>query len=323
MNFTPAGQNGLVDCFLLIKTVEAKTSSKGDAYLDMMLSDKTGEISAKLWSYVPALHGEYSAGDIVKVRGTVSVYNGNDQLRIEKIRLAVDSDNVHAEDFVKSSEYTGEDMYNELFSIADSFGDSDLRAIVTTILNDNKEALLYWPAAFKLHHAIRAGLLMHTLSIVRLAQKVCQVYPFVDKDLLLAGAMLHDISKISEYDIASSGLATGYTAMGNLVGHLVDGAFIIKTTAQKLGINSESVMLLQHMVLSHHNEPEFGAAVRPMFIEAELLSQLDMMDARMYEMKEITESTGDKDFSGRIWSMDNRKLYNHGRNNLNEKTKLF
>lgn len=323
MNFTPAGPNGLVDCFLLIKSVESKTSSKGDAYLDMVLSDKTGEISAKLWSYVPALHGEYEAGDIVKIRGTVSVYNGNDQLRIEKIRLSVDSDNVHADDFVKSSDYSGEKMFDELYSIANSFKDSDLKAIVTTVLEDNKEALLFWPAAFKLHHAIRSGLLMHTLSIVRLAQKVCEVYPFVDKDLLLAGAMLHDISKVSEYAIASSGLATGYTAKGNLVGHLVEGAFVIKATAEKLGINSESVMLLQHMVLSHHNEPEFGAAVRPMFIEAELLSQLDMMDARMYEMKEVTESTEKNDFSGRIWSMDNRKLYNHGRNELNEKTKLF
>ncbi len=323
MNFTPAGQNGLVDCFLLVKSIESKTSSKGDAYLDMVLSDKTGEISAKLWSYLPLLHGEYEAGDIVKVRGTVSVYNGNDQLRIEKIRLATESDNVRADDFVKSSDYTGQEMLDELYSIADSFNDSDLKAIVTTILKDNKEALLFWPAAFKLHHAIRSGLLMHTLSIVRLAQKVCEVYPFVDKDLLLSGAILHDISKISEYDIASSGLATGYTVMGNLVGHLVDGAYIIKSTAEKLGINSESVMLLQHMVLSHHSEPEYGAAVRPMFIEAELLSQLDMMDARMYEMKEITAATTEKDFSGRIWSMDNRKLYNHGRNNMNEKTKLF
>ena len=323
MNFTPAGQNGLVDCFLLIKTVERKTSSKGDNYLDLVLSDNSGEISAKLWSYIPALHGEYSAGDIVKVRGTVSVYNGNDQLRIEKIRLAVDSDNVSPSDFVKSSDYSGEEMFSELYSIAENFTDPDLKAIVTTIWSEYKEQLLFWPAAFKLHHAIRSGLLMHTLSIVRLAQKVCEVYPFVDKELLISGAMLHDIAKTTEYDIASSGLATGYTAKGNLVGHLVEGAYIIKATAEKLGITSDCVMLLQHMVLSHHNEPEFGAAVRPMFIEAELLSQLDMMDARIYELREVAESTEEKDFSGRIWSMDNRKIYNHGRDDLNKKVKLF
>ena len=323
MNFTPAGQNGLVDCFLLIKTVERKTSSKGDNYLDLILTDNSGEISAKLWSYIPALHGEYAAGDIVKIRGTVSVYNGNDQLRIEKIRLAVESDNVSPADFVKSSDYSGEEMFNELYAIANEFSDGDLKAIVTTILSDHKEDLLFWPAAFKLHHAIRSGLLMHTLSIVRLAQKVCEVYPFVDKELLISGAILHDIAKTTEYDIASSGLATGYTTKGNLVGHLVEGAYIIKSTAEKLGITSDTVMLLQHMVLSHHNEPEFGAAVRPMFVEAELLSQLDLMDARMYELREVAEGTEEKDFSGRIWSMDNRKIYNHGRDDLNKKVKLF
>ena len=104
---------------------------------------------------------------------------------------------------------------------------------------------------------------------------------------------------------------------------MVEGAYIIKATAEKLGITSDCVMLLQHMVLSHHNEPEFGAAVRPMIIEAELLSQLDMMDARMYELREGAESTDEKDFSGRIWSMDNRKIYNHGRDDLNKKVKLF
>ena len=106
MNLTPAGPNGLVDCFLLVKSSDKKTSSKGDAYLDMLLSDKSGEINAKLWSYVPAVHGEYETGDIVKVRGTVSQYNGNPQLRIEKIRLAFPEDGVDPADFVSLGKAT-------------------------------------------------------------------------------------------------------------------------------------------------------------------------------------------------------------------------
>lgn len=323
MNFIPAGANGLVDCFLLVKASNKKTSSKGDEYLDMTLGDKSGEINAKLWSYMPSVHGEYQPGDVVKVRGTVSQYNGSDQLRIEKIRHATPGDQVDTSGLVASADYSGEEMFSELLNIANSFKDQSLKAIVTALLSENKEKLLYWPAAFKLHHAIRSGLLMHTLSIVRLAQRVIEVYPFIDGELLLAGAMLHDIAKTTEYEMTPSGLASGYTVKGNLIGHLAEGAMMIRDVANKLGISDETVTLLQHMVLSHHGEPDFGAAVRPAFIEAELLSELDMLDARMFEMREATFNAENGDFTGRLWSMDNRKLYNHGRDDMDKETKLF
>ncbi|MBQ3052895.1 MAG: HD domain-containing protein [Clostridia bacterium] len=323
MNFTPIDNKGLVDGFCIIKSIDKKTSSKGDTYLDIMLGDSQGEINAKLWRYVPELHGEYAANDLVKIRGLISQYNGQDQLKIEKIRHIYPEDNVNAADFVKAADYSGEDMFNELLSIADNFSDNDLKTIVTEILKDNRLALLYWPAAFKLHHAIRGGLLLHTLSIVRLAQGVCKVYPFVDSELLISGAILHDIAKLSEFEVASTGIATGYSVEGNLLGHLTMGAMVINKYAEKLNINPKTAMLLEHMVLSHHGEPEFGAAVRPMFIEAELLSELDLMDSRIYEMQEAVSATNAEDFSGRIWAMDNRKLYNHSRIDLTQKTKLF
>lgn len=323
MNFIPAGANGLVDCFLLVKASNKKTSSKGDDYLDMTLADKSGEINAKLWSYVPNLHGDYQPGDIVKIRGTVSQYNGTDQLRIDKIRHATPGDQVDTSQLVQTADYSGEAMFSELVSIAEGFKDEDLKSLTLTLLGENKDKLLYWPAAFKLHHAIRSGLMMHVLSIVRLAQRVAEVYPFIDRDLLLAGAMLHDIAKTAEYEMTPSGLASGYTVKGNLVGHLAMGAMMIEDAARRLEVDSEVVMLLQHMVLSHHGEPEFGAAVRPAFIEAELLSQLDMMDARMYEMREATANAANGEFTGKLWSMDNRKLYNHGREDFDKETKLF
>lgn len=323
MNFIPAGANGLVDCFLLVKASNKKTSSKGDDYLDMTLADKSGEINAKLWSYVPTVHGDYQAGDIVKVRGSVSQYNGTDQLRIEKIRHATPGDQVDTSALVQTAEYSGEEMFEELMNLANGFKDSDLKAIVTALLGENKEKLLYWPAAFKLHHAMRSGLLMHTLSIVRLAQRVAEVYPFIDRDLLLAGAMLHDIAKTTEYEMTPSGLASGYTVKGNLIGHLAEGAIMIRETSKKLGITSETPLLLEHMVLSHHGEPDFGAAVRPAFIEAELLSELDMLDARMFEMREASFGVNTGEFTGKMWSMDNRKLYNHGRLDSSKETSLF
>ncbi len=323
MNFTPIDGSGLVDGFCLIKSIDQKTSSKGDTYLDMTLSDSAGEINAKLWRYNKATHGEYGVNDLIKIRGMISQYNGSDQLKIEKIRHVSPEDGVNISDFVKSADYSGEQMYDELMGIAEGFADEDLKRIVIAILDDNRLALLYWPAAFKLHHAVRGGLLLHTLSIVRLAEGVCRVYPFVDRELLISGAILHDIAKLSEFKVADTGIATGYSAEGNLLGHLAMGAMVIDKYAEKLNINPKTAMLLEHMVLSHHGEPEFGAAVRPMFIEAELLSELDLMDSRIYEMREAVSAAPAEDFSARVWAMDNRKLYNHTRTDLNKKTELF
>lgn len=323
MNFTPVDNKGLVDGFCLVKSAERKTSSKGDAYLDMTLGDRDGEINAKLWRYSEEVHGVYDINDIVKIRGTISQYNGADQLRIERIRMALPSDGVKIEDFVQSAAYSGEQMYEELLGIATSFEDKDLKLIVTKILEDNRLKLLYWPAAFKLHHAVRGGLLLHTLSIVRLAEGVCAVYPFVDRELLISGAILHDIAKLDEFEVSESGIASGYSVQGNLLGHLAMGAMSVGKYAEQLGIKRETAVLIEHMVLSHHGEPEYGAAVRPMFIEAELLSELDLMDSRVYEMREAVSAAKPEDFTAKIWAMDNRKIFNHSRTDMNNGTKLF
>ncbi len=323
MNFTQVDNSGRVDGFCLVKSCDIKTSSKGDTYLDMTLADNTGEINAKLWRYSAAEYGEYKVNDIVKIRGTISQYNGSDQLRIERIRHTIDSDDISMESLVRTVSYSAADMYAQLYSLAENFADSELKILVTAILSDKREALLYWPAAFKLHHAVRGGLLMHTLSIVRLAQRVCEVYPFVDKDLLLAGAILHDISKLEEFVVGETGVAEGYSIEGNLLGHLAMGATLVDKYAERLGISRRTATLIEHMLLSHHGEPEFGAAVRPMFIEAELLSELDLLDSRIYEMREAVMKAGAEDFSSRVWALDNRKLFNHNRTDLNKEPEIL
>lgn len=323
MNFTPVDNSGRVEGFCLVKSVEKKTSSKGDTYLDFTLADATGEINGKLWRYSAAEYGEYAANDIVKIRGTVSVYNGADQLRIERIRRRIDSDDISEDELVRTAAYSSQDMYNKLLQTAENFQDTDLRRLVTSLYSDNREALLYWPAAYKLHHAVRGGLLMHTLSIVRLCEGVCKVYPFVDRELLITGAMLHDIAKLEEFSVNSVGVAEGYSVKGNLLGHLTMGAQKVGEYAKNLGISEETAVLVQHLILSHHGEPEFGAAVRPMFIEAEILSELDLMDSRLYEMREAVKSAPQGDFSGRVWALDNRKLFSHGRTDMNKEPELF
>ncbi len=311
MNFKDIGNNGAVEGFAVIKQCEKKMTKNGSYYLDLVLSDKDGEIFAKLWDYNEAAHGKYETDMFVKIRGVISQYNGHDQLKIDRIRPVIESDNVDVSDFVKSADYSGEEMYNHLLSLVNAFKDEDLKKVVSYLLEENKERILYFPAAFRLHHAIRCGLLMHTASIVKLCESVCKVYPFVNRELLLSGAILHDIAKTVEFDVKETGIASGYTVEGNLLGHLVMGAMMVKEAGQKLNIDSEKSMLLQHMILSHHGEPEFGAAVRPLFLEAELLSQLDLMDARVYEIMDAVNGIEKGEFTNRLWALEDRKFYKY------------
>ena len=322
MNFT-TNERGGADGFCLIKSVEKKTTSKGGPYLDITLSDATGEINAKLWDYNEMLHGTYETGDLVKVRGVISKYNGADQMKIEKIRKATESDGIDPGDFVEQASETGEKMFGELIKLAEEFDNEAIRALTLKLYNDNKERLLYWPAAFKLHHAIRSGLLMHTLSIVRMCESVAAIYPSVNRDLLICGAMLHDIGKLREFDVNALGTANGYTTEGNLIGHLVKGAMMVEKAAEELGTDDKTAMMIEHMIISHHGEPEFGAAVRPSFIEAEILSSLDKLDAAIYEMEDAVKSTAPEDFSARLWALDNRKLYNHALGEVTTDVHLF
>lgn len=311
MNFAEIGNNGLVEGYAVIKQCDVKTAKNGNSYLDLVLSDKEGEMYAKLWDYNEYSHGKYEANMFVKVRGTISKYNGNDQFRIERIRPVVESDGVNIADYVKSADYTGDDMFNYLTSLVNDFKDEDLKKVVSYLLEENKEKILYFPAAFRLHHAIRSGLLMHTSSIVKLCESVCKVYPFVNRELLISGAILHDIAKTVEFDVRETGIASGYTVKGNLIGHLVMGAMMVKEAGDKLNIDPEKSMLLQHMILSHHGVPEFGAAVRPSFLEAELLSQLDSMDACVYEIMDAVSGVEKGEFTNRLWALDDRKFYKH------------
>lgn len=323
MKFVRAAANtDSLEGYCLIKTMDKKTTAKGLSYLDMILTDSSGEIVAKFWDYKEELHSMYEANMLVKVRGKLLEYNGEPQFRVERIRPVRDDDGVRIEDFVPSADYSGEEMIKRIYSTIESIQDSDIHNIVHLLVSENEEKILFWPAAFKLHHAIRAGLLYHTLSIVKLCESVCNTYPFLDRDLLIGGAILHDIAKVSEYNVASTGLASGYTAKGELIGHLVGGAMMIEKAAEKLCIKSDVPMLLEHMVISHHGEPEFGAAVRPLFPEAEVLSQIDKLDACMYEFSETLANVKDKEFSSRHWALDNRKLYNHARKPISPKADL-
>lgn len=311
MNLLKAVHSNKVEGFCLIKSVEKKTSSRGSEYLDLILTDSGGDVSAKLWDYQPLAHSGFKADMLVKVRGILEKWKDKDQLKVELIRQATPNDEVRLEDFVPHAPYDGEWMYEQIFAVAEGWKNSELSLLVCEILSQNKEKLCFYPAALKLHHAYRGGLMYHTLSILRLAQRVCEVYPFVDAELLYAGVILHDVAKVQELKVSETGIAEEYTVEGNLIGHLVRGAMNIEKVGEKLQTSRELLTLLEHMMISHHGEPEFGAAVRPMFLEAELLSQLDGMDATVYEMMAAVDGVDNGCFSPRQWALDQRKIYNY------------
>ncbi|MBR5774509.1 MAG: HD domain-containing protein [Clostridia bacterium] len=303
----------LVEGFCIIKSMEQRTTQRGQIYLDLVLSDAGGEISAKLWDYSEARHGAYASDDVIKVRGTVDVWNGSPQLRVERIRKANDADEVNYDALIETAPFSNELMYKAIVQIVSDFKDSDLRAIMLAVIEERREKLLIWPAAVKFHHAMRGGLLYHTLSIVRMAQSACKLYTFLDEELLVSGAILHDLAKIDELDANENGSASSYTAEGILLGHLVKGAINLDSVAKRLGTPEELTMLLQHMVISHHGCPEFGSAVMPMFPEAQMLALLDDADAKMFEFAAALEGVGEGEFSQKQWALDNRRIYNHGR----------
>lgn len=313
MNFTPLSGSNSHEGYCLIKNVEKKLTAKGVPYLDLVLADNSGEISAKLWDYKETPSNQFKVFDFVKVRGTYVPFNDVIQFRVERIRPVMPEDDVAIEDYVPSACLTGEVMLAEVEKVIDTFNDEELKILVRAVIAEYRERLLYWPAAKNLHHAVRSGLLMHTLSILRLAKCVCSIYRFVNYDLLCSGAILHDIAKIEEMQASATGIAAEYTVKGNLLGHLVMGAMCVDRIGREFGISEETLTLVEHMLISHHGTPEFGAAKLPMFIEAELLSQLDLMDARLYEMHSAVEAVDEGAFTPRQWALENRNLYNHGK----------
>ncbi|MBE6783700.1 MAG: HD domain-containing protein [Ruminococcaceae bacterium] len=322
MNFVNTPTPDILEGFCLIKSLEKKTTAKGLTYLDLILSDSSGEIVAKFWDYKENMHSHFEANMLVKVRGRMNEYNGDVQFRVERIRECTEADGVRIEDFVPSANYTGEEMLRNIYEIIETFDDAQIKKLVKAVLAKYEEKLVYWPAAFKLHHAMRGGLLYHTLSIIRMAECVCKIYTSLDRSLLLGGAILHDIAKIDEFEVSSTGMATGYSVEGTLVGHLVKGAMIVRETAKEIGTDEDTAVLLEHMLISHHGIPEYGAAVRPLFVEAEVLSQLDTLDATIYEFNDALLNVKPGDFSSRQWALDNRKLYNHGRREISTDVNL-
>lgn len=306
-------QGERVEGFYLIKSIICKVANNSNKkYLDIILCDKTGEISAKIWEVNDKNENLYKANEIAMVRGSVTNWQGSLQLKVEKIRKSDETDSIVIEDYVKSAPIPSDEMLAEIEEFVNNMKDEDIQLLLTEIIDRNREKLKYYPAAKRNHHSFRGGLLYHILTMLRLARNICSIYDFLNTDLVYAGVILHDIAKTKEMNSSELGIVDEYTLEGSLLGHITQGIKEIEVIGLELGIDKEKMMLLQHMVLSHHFEPEYGSPVKPMIPEAEMLHYVDTIDARMYDMKKLVTETKVGNFSERLWSIENRRIYNHG-----------
>jgi len=295
--------------FFLLKAAECKTSSTNKKYLDLTLADKTGEINGKMWECSEEDEKTYRSHMLVKVKGTVTAWQHRLQIKIEKIRPALPEDGVKIEDFVPAAPENPAVMYGEIWRYINGITNEDIKKIVSRLVKEKEAKLMFFPAAKENHHAVIGGLLYHIRTMLKAGEKLAEIYTGLNKDLLYAGIILHDLAKIDEMQAGEIGLITDYTVEGQLLGHIIQGIKDIDRVAREEGIDGEVRLLLQHMILTHHYEPEFGSPKRPMIPEGELLHYLDMIDARMYDMKKVLENTSPGDFSDRVWVLHNRKLY--------------
>lgn len=301
-----------VEGFYILKDAQLKATVSGKPFLSGAISDQSGSIDLKVWDYSgPVGSNSSDQGRVVKIRGEVSEYKGLLQITLSNIRMAQDSDVFDASQLVPSAPIVSGIELGYVKDMIASISDPDYRAVASEMLHRHLEAFTSIPAAKSVHHSFLNGLLMHTSNMMKLADFLSGQYcGVIDRSLLLTGTLLHDFAKEVEFSFSELGIVTDYSVKGQLIGHLVMGAQEAAEVCSSLKIPESKSVLLQHLILSHHGEPDFGAAVRPMCAEAELLSYIDMIDSRMEIYAEALPSVPIGSFSNRIFALEKR-IYHH------------
>ena len=275
----------VVTTFFAVSSLSIRDKKTGGGqYLALTLSDKTGTMDARMWDEIASAVATCGEGCYVKVQGQIQKYQGRYQITLQKMRLAAASE-VDIADFVPTTKYDIEEMWAELRGYVEEFQNTDLRRLVFAFLDDEAIGAAYReaPAAKVLHHAWIGGLLEHVVALVRVCRATAPFYPEVNCDLLVTGAILHDIGKVREL---SWGTTFGYTLEGQMIGHISIAQGMLREKIAGLpGFPEKLRVLVEHMILSHHGKYEFGSPKLPMTPEAVLLSALDDVEAKMQAMR--------------------------------------
>lgn len=295
-----------VELFLLIKNSTKGIASNGKPFLTLILQDQSGEIEAKLWDANEEDEKNYAPQSIVKILGDIQNYRGKSQLKIRQIRKSGPADSVKLEDFLETAPLSQDVMVSKLTQYIFDMKNPNIQRITRHLIKKHQKAFLEYPAATKNHHEFVSGLAYHVVSMLDLAKSIADLYPSLDRDLLYAGVILHDMGKVMEL---SGPISTVYTLEGNLLGHITIMITEIGKAAEELGINGEEVLILQHLVLSHHGKAEWGSPKPPLVKEAEILHYIDNLDAKMNMLDRALERVKPGEFTERVFALDNRSFY--------------
>ena len=276
--------NQVITSTFLVHIKDIRQKKSGEPYLSLILGDRTGELEAKMWDNVVEVLESFGRDDFIKVKGLLQVYQNRPQLTIHKMVKVLDRD-VDFADYFPSSERNADEMFAELRAIIGGIGNSHLRLLLDAFMDDESVARLYRvaPAAKTVHHAFLGGLLEHVLSMCQLCKLTAPHYRNIDLDLLLAGAVLHDIGKLAELTYDRS---FGYSVEGQLLGHIVIGLRMLGERLRQFpDFPPRLRTMLEHLIVSHHGELEYGSPKIPLFPEALLLHHLDNLDSKMECMR--------------------------------------
>lgn len=272
----------------LVQSKEIRQKKSGEPYLSMSLVDRTGDIEAKMWDNVTEVMNTFERDDFIRARGRIQVYQNRPQFTVYKLQR-IDDGLINLQDFFPASLRNPDEMFAELRQFVAGMENIHLRELLNALLDDPQIADRYRraPAAKTIHHAYLGGLLEHVLSLCNLSRFVATHYPFLDVDLMLAGAITHDLGKIEELSYRRS---FGYTDDGQLLGHIIIGLRFIDDKLRAMpDFPPRLRSLLEHMILSHHGELEFGSSKVPVFAEALMLHYLDNMDSKMHAVRTAVE----------------------------------
>lgn len=299
--------------YYLLKEVEVKQTSGGapKEYLDIVLSDSSSFISAKLWDASKLDIESFLPMTVVKVQGLVQTYREKLQVKIIRIRKAAEEDAVSITDFIRSAPVQPELLVATIEQTIAAMQHEDIKAITTYCFDKVKDELYAAPAAKTHHHAYYGGLAYHIVRMLELGKFICGQRPFLHADLLLAGIILHDIAKPAEMN-SSYGIVSDYSNQGKLIGHINLAASWVMEAALKLGLAPEApaVLGLQHLILSHHNLPEWGSPVQPQLPEAVALHYIDAVDAKLQMVEDTLQTTPEtEEWTPFIRGLENKAIH--------------
>ncbi|MBR6233269.1 MAG: HD domain-containing protein [Erysipelotrichaceae bacterium] len=293
---------------LLISSLVRGTTNSGNPYLSLVLQDSTKSIEAKLWDVKPELEKQLEVGKVYDFDVEVIKYKNNLQAKVLKV-LPLPQSEIDMDEFVFRSPVSKETLRSNIQEGINMIGNENIAKIVSGALNYYNNSVYDYPAAAKIHHNFIGGLATHTSGMIKVAAALCTIYPSLNRDYLIAGVIIHDLGKIEEL---TSPVVTEYTKQGKLLGHISIMDARLLQIGKDLGLeDSEELLLLRHMVLSHHGQLEYGSPVRPETMEAEMLNLIDNIDARINTIDKALDEVKEGEFTQKIFALENRVFYKH------------